>query len=276
MKKKTTRSLWLILVIAALCAILVSCGSDPSSPGGDSSGNNSAETIPPRTSTLTLSIKTPTKTICSSETVTVEIINNDVPSLADVITRFLDDNHIPYDPSISDQKGITSIDGIEEEDGLIWQAIVDGKVSEVPSDLSNQKAEGDHIDLVLTRDLRSDDRSDNSEDTYIVSSVTLTIRTESEIICSKETYNVVAKDNDAATVFRVVNEYLDYKGIPYTTDEFAGFSIFTSIDGFEEDGDTFWQVLVNGKEPDGRYAALEITDGDDIEFILTENISEFE
>ena len=106
--------------------------------------------------------------------------------------------------------------------------------------------------------------------------VKLTIKTLTETICKAETVTIEGVEDDAPTVFDVVCKYLDENEIPYEKDVFAGYDIITSIDGAKEDGDVFWQVLVDGEEPDGRYAALMIADGNDIEFFLGKNLDDTE
>ena len=105
--------------------------------------------------------------------------------------------------------------------------------------------------------------------------VKLTIKTQTDTICNGESITMEDNEDGTPTVFDVVCKYLDENEIPYEKDVFAGYDIITSIDGAAENGDDiFWQVLVDGKEPDGRYAALEIEDGNNIEFFLGKNLQD--
>lgn len=115
-------------------------------------------------------------------------------------------------------------------------------------------------------------KKDEVEETTL--NVKLTIRNENEKMYGPETLAVKTVDGKAPTVLDVILNYLDENEIPYEKSTLANYEIITSIDGVKESGDSFWQVLVDGKEPKARYAALEVADGNDIEFFLGKNLDD--
>lgn len=114
-------------------------------------------------------------------------------------------------------------------------------------------------------------KDEAEETTY---NVKLTIKNGSEKMYGPETIAVKITDGSVPTVLDVLLNYLDENEIPYEKSTLANYEIITSIDGVKESSDQFWQVLVDGEEPDARYAALLVADGNDIEFFLGKNLDD--
>lgn len=115
-------------------------------------------------------------------------------------------------------------------------------------------------------------KNDETEEQTL--NVKLTIKNGDDKMFGPETLAVKTVDGKAPTVLDVILNYLDENEIAYEKSTLAKYEIITSIDGVKETGDRFWQILVDGKEPDARYAALEVADGNDIEFFLGKNLDD--
>lgn len=114
-------------------------------------------------------------------------------------------------------------------------------------------------------------KTEAEETTYTVK---LTIKNGSEKMYGPESIKINGTAENVPTVLDVILNYLDEEEIPYEKSTLANYEIITSIDGVKESGGKFWQVLVDGEEPDARYAALEIADGNDIEFFFGKNLDD--
>lgn len=108
--------------------------------------------------------------------------------------------------------------------------------------------------------------------------VKVTIQNDGTDMYPEQTVTMKKSEDFIPTVFDAVCQVLDENEAEYETDTFANYDIIKSIDGVAEsaDGDKFWQVLVDGKEPEARYAALPIVEGNEIVFFFGESLAETE
>lgn len=104
--------------------------------------------------------------------------------------------------------------------------------------------------------------------------VKLTIKNGTEKMYGPASIAAKTTDGKAPTVLDVILNYLEENEIPYEKSTLANYEIITSIDGVKETSDSFWQLLVDGKAPDARYAALQVADGNDIEFFIGKNLED--
>lgn len=102
--------------------------------------------------------------------------------------------------------------------------------------------------------------------------VKLTIKNGTEKMYGPASIATKTVDGKAPTVLDVILNYLDENEITYEKSTLASYEIITSIDGVKETKDSFWQVLVDGKEPKARYAALLVEEGNNIEFFIGKNL----
>lgn len=111
-----------------------------------------------------------------------------------------------------------------------------------------------------------------NEETAIT--VTITVQNEGKEMYPKQEVTLKKTDDYIPTVYDAVCQLLEVNEAEFQTGQLGGYDIITSIDGVKETDDKFWQILINDEEPDARYAALPITDGNDIIFYFGKSLDD--
>ena len=105
-----------LMIVALVCGAFVSCGSKKQEEKSEYN--------------VKLTIKTPDETICDGETVTIEGTSNSVPTVLDVVLKYLDDHNdeLTYETGdLGEHTIITAINDAKEEDGVFWQVLINGE-----------------------------------------------------------------------------------------------------------------------------------------------------
>lgn len=104
--------------------------------------------------------------------------------------------------------------------------------------------------------------------------VKISIENDGEEMYPLQEVTLTKTEDFTPTVYDAVIQLLEDNEAEYKTSTLGSYNIITSIDGVTETDDKFWQILVDGDEPDARYAALPIAEGNEILFFCGKNLQD--